>query len=172
MTHIFNPYTEEEALAASEEWGFNCGPGALCAVLNLKPDQLRPHLLDFEEKGYTNPTLMFRILQGFGLYLKKRDYLPRFGLARIQWHGPWMRPGVPIGARYRQTHWIATAVKSDGTRGVFDVNTGFWCPYDKWETQVVPFITTQIPRADGKWSVTHGIELPFDVAERAKVVIE
>ena len=27
----------EEAQAASDEWGFNCGPGALCAVLGKTP---------------------------------------------------------------------------------------------------------------------------------------
>jgi len=46
----------QEANAASEAWGFNCGPGALCAVLDLTPDELRPKLGDFEAKGYTNPT--------------------------------------------------------------------------------------------------------------------
>lgn len=45
----------DEAQAASDEWGFNCGPAALCAVLGLTPAELRPHLGDFERKRYTKP---------------------------------------------------------------------------------------------------------------------
>ncbi len=55
-------FTRDEAQAAGEAWGFNCGPGALCAVLGKTPNELRPHLREFERKRYTNPSLMAAIL--------------------------------------------------------------------------------------------------------------
>ena len=58
-------FTFADGQKAWEEWGFNCGPGALCAALT--PEQLRPHLLDFESKRYTNPTLMEDVLNGMGV---------------------------------------------------------------------------------------------------------
>src|SRR5687768_1685881 len=101
---------------AAREWGFNCGPGALCAVLDKTPDELRPHLLDFEQRGYTNPTLMVGILRGLGVAHHRvwrcdlpvpDPVYPKFGLVRVQWAGPWTKPGVPMAVRYRKTHWIA-----------------------------------------------------------------
>ena len=44
-------WTCEEADAMADEWGFNCGPAAICAVTGLSPEQLRPNLVDFESKG-------------------------------------------------------------------------------------------------------------------------
>ncbi len=106
----------QEANAAAEAWGFNCGPGALCAVLGLTPDELRPKLGDFEAKGYTNPTLMAAVLRAHGVRHRQtyRSDLPgrfhlAFGLMRVQWAGPWTQPDVPMAARYRQTHWVAVA---------------------------------------------------------------
>lgn len=108
---------------AADEWHFNCGPGALCAVLDMTPTEIRPHLLDFETKRYTNPSLMADVLRGlwipFHRVFEQRDRVsrdvssrkiaayPSHGLVRIQWDGPWCDPGRPIRARYRHTHWVA-----------------------------------------------------------------
>ena len=34
-------FTGDEAEQAWRSWGFNCGPGALCGVLQLRPEQVR-----------------------------------------------------------------------------------------------------------------------------------
>lgn len=130
-----------EASEASESWGFNCGPAAICAVSGLRPHQVRQHLGDFENKRYTNPTLMFAALQRAGVehcqvYRADDPTGPwpdlALGLVRIQWGGPWTGEGVPMAARYRYTHWIA--VRASGYE-VFDVNAiayGGWLGWREW----------------------------------------
>ena len=160
-----------DAEAASDEWNFNCGPGALCAALNLTPAEIRPHMGDFESKGYTNPTLMFQVLQRFkGQYrLIYRSDDPRgtvpdieHGLMRIQWGGRWTNPGVPMSVRYRKTHWVALTRQSSF---VFDVNavcSGGWLSYAEWATRLIPWLMLEcVPEGDGRWWPTHVIELPI-----------
>lgn len=155
---------------ANEAWGCNCGPGAIAALCGLTPDELRPHLGDFEAKRYTNPTLMFDILRRLEVFcgvVWRRSYpnevAPRYGLVRVQWHGPWMREGVPMAARYRHTHWIGVAHR-DGEAGVFDINamangTG-WVRKADWLGFIVPAILDHcVPGADGGLSYTHSIEI-------------
>lgn len=163
--------THEEAERAFEAWGANCGPAAICAVTGMTLAELRPSLGDFEQKHYTNPTLMFEVLARLGVRfqvmyrgdepLVRGIELPDFGVARIQFGGPWTKPGVPMRARYRQTHWIATC-RGEHTRGIFDVNclnSGGWVGAEDWARIIVPALTSDIPRADGSWWVTHGIEV-------------
>lgn len=159
----------EEAAA----WNFNCGPAALCAVFGLTPEEVRPHLQGFEQKGYTNPTLMFAALKSLRATYRAavwRDdgYLqwPSWGLARVQWGGPWTKPGVPMAARYRQTHWVASCKTALGeSHGVFDVNAlgppaQGWCSFFNWKTVLVPWLLKEgVPRADGTWWLTHSIEV-------------
>lgn len=124
-------FTIDDAQRAGDEWGFNCGPAAICAVLGKTPDEVRPHLGDFERpnKRFTNPTLMDDTLFRLGVKVYGRTVRhvamraaeaeirtapilswPRLGLVRIQWEGPWTEPGVPIAARYRHTHWLGARI--------------------------------------------------------------
>jgi len=161
--------SQQDGQRAFDEWGCNCGPAALAAIMGLTLDQVRPHVGDFERKGYTNPTLMFAALDSVGAKWTKlqgpRCDWPIYGLARIQWEGPWTRPGVPIRARYRHTHWIAVQhPRHSPDVGIFDVNclhngTG-WVSERNWREVLVPWILQEcVPRADGKFHVTHGIEI-------------
>lgn len=166
-------FTAEDANKAGEEWGFNCGPGALCGVLVRTPDEMRPFMGDFEEKRYTNPTLMFEVLNRLGVSYRQvyrgdvpSNMLPLdLGLVRIQWEGSWTREGVPMRARYRATHWIG--VRAKGAE-IFDVNAtcvGGWIDYPQWRDQLVPWLLKEcVPKATGGWWPTHGIEikLPTD----------
>jgi hypothetical protein len=154
----------DDAQAAGDTWGFNCGPGAIAAVVRMTPDELRPYMGDFEQKGYTNPTLMFEILKrlGVGYRMIDKGIWPAYGLVRIQWHGPWMNPGVPIKARYRKTHWIGCR-DTPGGRQMFDVNcmcVGGWVPEEEWKEQVAPWLAGSLVKGyDGNWSMTHCIEV-------------
>lgn len=154
----------KEADAAHDAWGCNCGPGAIAAILNMRLDEVRPLLGDFERKRYTNPTLMWEILNRTGRPWRRcgKDW-PVFGLARIQFEGPWTAPGVNPKAAYRMTHWVASWKHPDRGHGVFDINqtdngTG-WARFEDWERFIVPAIVESIPRANGKWHVTHGVEI-------------
>jgi hypothetical protein len=157
-------FTLADAERAHDEWGANCGPGALAAIMGMTLDEVRPHMLGFESKGYTNPTMMFEALGYVGArwQLLKSPVWPNYGLARIQWEGPWTKPGVPIRARYRYTHWVG-AQRGYSSIGIFDINcmnngTG-WCSLDDWRRGIVPHLVALYPRADGKWHITHAIEI-------------
>ncbi len=161
------PFTADDAERALIEWGANCGPGAVAAIAGVSLDELRPHLGDFERKRYTNPRLMWLVLRSIGLSFKLVQppiELPRFGLARVQWHGPWMEPGVPPAAAYRHTHWIG-ACWSEVRRawGVFDINcmeSGGWVGFMDWQQVIVPFLTQHHhPECNGRWSFTHVVEV-------------
>lgn len=172
-------FSRDDAERASVSWNFNCGPAALCAVLDMTPGEIRPHLLDFEAKGYTNPTLMTDILRGLGVRYRqvyRSDEAPSvsqalalcavfsetvtapFLLIRVQWGGPWARPGVPMRVRYRQTHWIAQTGDH-----AFDVNAmcvGGWIPIPEWSRELAPWLIRECcPNGDGTWWPTHALEV-------------
>jgi hypothetical protein len=172
-------FTPDEAAAAFDAWGCNCGPTALAAVLGLTLDEVCSCMGDFEQKGYTNPTLMLDSLRcayvPHGPRIRQYEVVsprrptidwPRFGLARIQWEGPWTEPGVPMRARYRHTHWVGACTASPDNIGIFDVNalsescSQGWTPLAAWESILVPhIIETCVPRANGRWHITHTIEI-------------
>jgi hypothetical protein len=166
-------FTPAELERAWVEWGCNCGPAALAVAVGLKPDDVLPHIAKFDERRYTNPTMMAGALRSLGIdHRWSRDHerairWPIRGLARIQWGGPWTDPGVPIPARYRHSHWVAvatiqgmaTAYNLSG-RGIFDVNCPHWINFEDWEKVLVPRILKENePKADGKWWVTDAIEV-------------
>lgn len=164
-------FTVQQAESAYDQFRFNCGPSSIAAILGLSIEELRPHLGDFEKKGYTNPTLMWEILKNLGVHWRSAERVPggnswpNYGLARIQWEGPWTGPKVPPRAAYRYTHWVGACRESQKNIGIWDVNalseyndTG-WVSLKDWEGIVVPYILKQYPRADGKWHITHSVEV-------------
>jgi len=177
--HLRAVFDRDVAQAAADEWGFNCGPGALCAVLRKTPEQIRPHLLDFEKKGYTNPKLMADILHGLEVPFRRvmgpgqvgrhgfqTPRYPAFGLVKIQWEGPWTKPQVPVRAAYRHTHWIGyqgEQLKPPNKRMVFDINAicdGGWIPWYEWQDALVPWLLKRVePKATGGWWPTHCWEI-------------
>ncbi len=156
--------TLDEALDAAQEWGCNCGPAALAASLGVSLRSVRRLFENWP--GFTNPGMMGRaLLKWGGCFSRQPVDEQRWPegrcLVRIQWHGPWMQPGVPVGARYRQTHWVATRWhRIRGPLAVFDINglhwgNGGWWSLGFWEHTIVPAILANVPRADGGWSRTH-----------------
>lgn len=163
-------FTAEDADRAHSEWHCNCGPGAIAGILHLTLDEVRPYMGDFERKGYTNPKLMWECLRRLDVHFSYRggdlgrDNWPRYGLARIQWEGPWTEPGVPMRARYRHTHWVGVSARDPHNVGIFDINAlangSGWCAISDWIGTVVPFILeTCVPKADGHWHITHAVEV-------------
>ena len=167
-------FTLAEAQAASEEWGFNCGPGALCAVLGETPASIRSHLGDFERKRYLNPMLMEAILRDLKVPFKRvyqclgakkpssEIQYPQGGLVRMQWGGPWTMPGVPTRKRYRHTHWIGLRNSTNG-REAFDINAmsaGGWIKWNVWCQDLVPWLLDRVePQNDKTWWPTHCLEI-------------
>src|SRR5579862_2172182 len=97
-------FTLADQQRAFDDWGSNCGPGAIAAITDRTLDEVRLHMGDFEEKRYTNPTLMWATLDRLGVRWRKQKApltWPQWGLVCIQWHGPWTAPGVPARVAYR-----------------------------------------------------------------------
>lgn len=176
-------FTADDVETANDVWGCNCGPAAFAAILELTLDETRHHFgPEFEAKRYTNPTLMlaalrsalgpagmrWRVLPGSRAAGATVGW-PTYGLCRIQWEGRWTEPGVPIAARYRQTHWIGLAKRAPQELsgpfnvGVWDVNAiangSGWCSLDDWSSKLVPRILESYPGANGRWHVTHAVEV-------------
>lgn len=159
-------FTADDAERAWMVWAANCGPGSIAAALDMTLDEIRPHLGDFERKRYTNPTLMWAILNSIGCrwrLVKPPDGWPTFGLVRVQWEGPWSATGVPPHVAYRHTHWVAANARDRANIGVFDINcmeSGGWIGADDWAAEVVPWILKEtVPRASGGWHFTHVVEI-------------
>jgi hypothetical protein len=177
-------FTLAEAEAAADEWGFNCGPAAVAAICGLSIKELRPFLGDFESKRYTNPTLMKSILANVSARVVEFVSLdwraqasglmpvpwPRYGLARVQWEGPWTNQGVPMAARYRQTHWVGSSYANRDNVGIWDVNclnngTG-WVGLKEWSETLVPWLLKEChPRANGNWHLTHTVSIAHPDAD-------
>ena len=160
------PFTFEDAEKAYREWGANCGPGALAAIMGMTLEQVRPHIPDFDAKRYTSPTMMYAALKNIGRPWEKIVAgWPIYGLVRVQWEGPWTKLGVPIAARYRYTHWVGAQTPYGNSKniGIFDINcmnngTG-WVSLNDWSSQIAPYLIAQYPKADGKWHLTHAVEV-------------
>lgn len=157
-------FTLEDAQAASDAWGFNCGPAAIAAIVGMTPAELRPRLFDFEKKHYTNPKLMYKILNGLCVeYRTISNLWPAWGLVRVQWMGPWTEADRPAEERSRHSHWIGSYIDAMDNVLVFDVNclcVGGWVVLPEWRDQVVPWLLKQVePTAYGTWYPTHIFEI-------------
>lgn len=161
-------FTLDEAQSAADTWGMNCGPGAIAAVLGLTLDELRPHMGNFERKGYTNPTLMWAVLNSLGArwrLVKPPSQWPRYGLTRVQWEGPWTAPNVPARVAYGHTHWVGSRIIGGATE-IFDINAmcvGGWISKHEWSGELVPWLLKECePKASGAWHLTHVVEVERD----------
>lgn len=158
--------TYAQVMQANAEWGFNCGPAAICAALNMTPEGLRPRLGEFETRRYMNPTQVCQVLEELSqpVKLTYRSELPkiipnvRHGIVRIQFGGRWMNAGVPKSARYRYTHWC---VWND--LKVFDINAvtedcNGWIYRVNWSNLMIGLARTY-PGNDQSFWPTHVYEI-------------
>ena len=170
-------FTLQQAEDAFDEWGFNCGPSAIATICDLSIEELRPHLFSFESKKYTNPTLMRQILDDLRILhrVHRGEYgWPKWGLARIQWEGPWTRPGVPMAARYRYTHWVGVDAHNNKDVGIWDINClhngSGWVSLKDWSEITVPYLLKySYPKATGGWHLTHSIEIILPLCNKVGV---
>lgn len=161
MAVLDYPFSSADLEAASKEWGCNCGPSALAFALQLTLDTVRGAIPEFERKRYTSPSMMRAALDALRLRPFEAVSNPTVddmfretpALVRIQWSGPWTKPGSNPRWGYWYTHWIATWM--DGpVRMIFDCNGGMFSP-EEWESEIVPMLTSLHKRADGGWYPTH-----------------
>ncbi len=140
--------------AANEQWGANCGPCSLAAILARDLDAIRPHLASFPRLRYMNPTHMYAALHSLAVPVSACGArLPRRGLAFIQWGG---FESLPIRVQYQHTHWIAVH-----GRMIYEINSdrGWVLDYE-WRAVMPKLIQEEVPGMNGKFSVRTGIEIP------------
>lgn len=160
---LYHPPDVQQAVLA---WDASCGPAALAAILRKPLAQVRPLMPEFQGRGYCNPTHMLAALARAFCQVPKQHRgagqpWPTYGLGFVQWHGPWLAPGVPVGAAYRHTHWIGIVDAPPMGTLVYDINAwdthrqqyGDWLPLKWWEKELVPAITAEVPRATGDWHI-------------------
>jgi hypothetical protein len=133
--NLYHPQDAEEAYLAFRA---HCGPAALAALLKHPVMTLWPALGNMEHRGYCTPSHLLRVLGTMGITsvtlnaaaLRHRiatsdqpDQEPAlYGLLFLQWTGPWSKPGVPVRAQYRHTHWVGTALTQEYGRMFYDIN--------------------------------------------------
>ncbi len=101
---------------------------------------------------------------------KKHAAVPSYGLMIIQFTGPWMEAGLPIGAQLARTHWLGVASASElgsgpdeGDRYIYDINVedeaglGGWVTSARWKAEVLPELLASYPKADGRFFVRESI---------------
>jgi len=120
------PYTPAEAEAAHDQWNAMCGHFSISAATGRPLEDIRTAGVPL--KGWMNPSMIrdtlaalqvpFDRWQFMGTSHKNPEAILKANnikggvILRIQWEGSWMNPGVPAGARYSRTHYIAI---KDGT---------------------------------------------------------
>lgn len=164
---------------AAATWRCSCGPASLAAICGLTLEEARRHFPGF--RGWTNVTAMREALKSarrrFSIAHPHRvasgPSWPRYGLARIQFEGPWTQPGANPRWAYKHTHWVGVEhrIGEVEVTVIWDVNhvdeaipghtTGCdgWALAEWWALSTVPYLTADIPRASGGWHVTHAIEV-------------
>lgn len=178
-------FTEDQAKAAADAWGCNCGPTALAFAVRADLESVRHAIPDFDSKRYTSPTMMKAALERLGVAWEPIELFKRWPreksmmwveecmsvqavwrqvftgrptLMRVQWTGPWTAPGANPKWAYRMTHWIACFAdpSAAGEAGYRVFDVnGGIRPFHDWITTIVPILTGLYPRADGGWLPTH-----------------
>lgn len=164
-------------------WPVSCGPAAFAVICGLTLDEAHVHFPGF--RGWCNPTQMrdalvsaqqqhdirWNVVTANAKRESARPDWPSYGLACIQFDGPWMASEVPVRVRYRYTHWVGVQTLSEralasGERdlAIWDINAfaqcgSGWLEDRIWRAAIVPLITADIKRASGGWHVTHAIEV-------------
>lgn len=166
MSSVY-PFTEAEFQEAYRSWGCNCGPSALAFATRNTLDRVHAAIEGFDEKRYTNPTMMRRALHVLSYGFIEHPNLCKgsvgdglMSLVRIQWTGPWTAPGSNPRWAYGHTHWIAAWTSGQG-RYVFDCNGGVRT-FESWEANIAPVLAAMTPRRDGGWCPTHIWELAHE----------
>lgn len=155
-------FTAEDYYKAYDEWGANCGPGALAALTKKTLDEVRLLIPKFEKRRYTTPAMMVTALKNAYIPYRLRKYRdwPILGLVRVQWEGPWMNQ--PFPAKHYHTHWIGACGYEPINVGIFDINcmeSGGWVSLNDWDSVIVPWLLKNDTKATGLWHITHSIEL-------------
>jgi hypothetical protein len=161
-----------------KEWGANCGPSAIAALVGREVKDVRAaveHAAGGEKSkkkgrsgrwlGYMHAGHLISVLQAFGLDPKRTNFAPkqgrwpRKGLAMIQTEGPWCHPPAKPTARFRYTHTVAV-IDAGPPLGVlvYDGNAEGWAKEEWWAEHVMKKLVKLEKGATG-WHITTTLEI-------------
>ena len=162
MPDLRDFYIPNDLAAANDEWGANCGPGALAAIMGVPVAQVRDRFPHFPAKAVTNLTQMraaapshVRVTPAAPADPAPRGPFPvvERALVQIQWTGRWTRPDANRQFAYidclKNSHWVAARLSTSASPGVwvYDVNVnwdgeipGGWVPVATWATRIALMI--------------------------------
>lgn len=142
---------------AYEEWGANCGPCSIAAILGVSLAQVRPHLGDFEKRRYMNITHLKETLNSARVRYRSigSGWLPKHGLAFVQWGG---HENKPIHVQYRFTHTIAVSLTDKGVLAIFECNAPHLIDWNEWQ-RVMPEWMQEEKQGDGTFTIRGALEI-------------
>lgn len=160
-----NLYRPTDVDRAHERYGASCGHAALAAILGREVcDVWQAARQVFEGRPYVSAPAMQDALallypRNWRPGAARGQEFPARGLVLIQFEGPWMAPGLPLGAQLARTHWIAT-VRDPETISVYDINNrgGEWLSRGVWEDTTLRDLLAHHKRATG-WHVRRSYEV-------------
>ncbi len=149
-TDRFIPWDIE---VARYNFGANCGPVSFAVATGRQVCRVMQHFEHFETKPWTNLTQMRRAFaeSGVATVTHRREW-PHYGVALIQWLGPWTKFDFFAGWSLLHSHWLAV-----DAAWVFDHTEMRWMSRDEWAGTVAPLFLEEIPHATG-WAVKYGVE--------------
>lgn len=158
------PYTMAEADHAHDAWNFMCGHFSIAAATGCALDQIHTCGVAIKTGGWMNPTMISETLRALPVSYNKvpvtitpeeefklLEHLKTAAILRIQWEGTWLNPGVPAGAAYQRTHYIAY---KDGHIMDPALGPNIHMPVKLWLEQGITQVLPQIKKATG-YHFTH-----------------
>jgi hypothetical protein len=141
-------WTFDDSMEAHEEWKASCGPHSIAAAAAVSLDTVRQSLSNYH--GWMSPTMVTETLTKMGVNFSLTSRLQTqnlcSGINRIQFVGPWLKPGVPTRVAYFHTHWIC---HFEGLVLCTCCHPSEWMFLDHWKREI-------LEANDGhSWYVTH-----------------
>lgn len=131
------PYTVEESETANREWMASCGHHSIASAAGVSLADVKAACSKL--CGWMSPTMIEETLLALGCRYsvvkgkfsgKPASRINERWIMRVQFEGSWLKPGVPAGAAYQRTHYIAAG---DGL--VMDTmrHSNVLCTAEEWE---------------------------------------
>jgi len=145
-------HTPTDVRLANKLFEANCGPACLAAILSVQVCDVMCLFEHFPTRPFTSRRKMEEILHSLNIPFSRTQNLPRFGLALIQFEGPWSQISGSEKWTSRYTHWVAV---SNGT--IYEVNAERWLTQAEWSIATERLLV-HYPRATG-WRIKEGLEV-------------
>jgi|TARA_R100000687_G_C6449923_1_gene164747 hypothetical protein len=159
-------FDAQKAQAIFEVYGGDCGPcgpGAIAAIAGVElEDAIRAVGPKWLKLKGTTEIMLADALDTLGQdWSRIEPRRPAYGLARIQWVGPWLDDPDPF-EKFRHSHWIGMADAETGPQ-VFDINAisiGGWISLQHWDADLRPWLLDEVePQATGEWFISDAYEV-------------